>query len=758
MLQNNGTDDLTLTADGAFTFATDLADGAAYDVTVLTQPGGQSCGINNGSGTASANITNVAVNCFSPQAWHKTFDPVDGLVNTGFTAQIVFNATDVIVCDWGTSGEGPVGIFLGEITSPLEDNIVKYFLYENRDRGLIATYVLTITGDNMRLSVEEYSDAGGTYVRGDWLRHVSPNMLNAANARNDSGNEGDCGQQLDPIPGITFARYATEFSEAGSTGLKVWLNTEPEAGDVSLSITSSDVTEILSNLDLLTFNDSLGSFSWEVPQDLILSGQPDFEIDGDNDATVTIAVESLDSSSEYGSAGSKNISYTVTDDPLDADRIECGFTSPPTGVQGWAVEETYPFSYRFHTMMDGCGNAVAVGGIRNSETNITEIFGSVYSTGSGWGVPQLISDTSRYYASSRLSGAAYGKGKFRVAWVDQDGRDSNRQIREIRYEMGVGWSALATVASVAVQRNGATLGPSGPVSGAVGKYLTFWGMDVSPSGHAFMRWVYSEDDGAYFSSATVVDQKVAVYSPASGWGGATTMNSGFGVPGLGFGALDPQGNGVYAWRAYNRNGYEPLYARTYSPESGWSAGTTIYSPSSTANGGGWISVASNQRGDLMVVSQHDQVYTFLFDATSGIWGGPEIYGGVWPTSITLSDRGDAFALSKSGTVLTAFKYQPTLGWDAGHDLLSEGLQIGLAVGSVAADSFGSAMAVWSDYTVAGDSNTNRVFGSIYRPTSGWSAPEIIQTLDVRGSSPGLVGYNLRSDAMMVWGGYSQWYE
>jgi hypothetical protein len=35
----------------------------AYAVTVLTQPDGQTCGVANASGTALANVTNVAVTC-----------------------------------------------------------------------------------------------------------------------------------------------------------------------------------------------------------------------------------------------------------------------------------------------------------------------------------------------------------------------------------------------------------------------------------------------------------------------------------------------------------------------------------------------------------------------------------------------------------------------------------------------------------------------------------------------------------------------
>ena len=64
VLLNNGGDALTRNANGSFTFATPLANGAAYAVTVGTQPVGQTCTVSNGTGTvASANVTNVAVSC-----------------------------------------------------------------------------------------------------------------------------------------------------------------------------------------------------------------------------------------------------------------------------------------------------------------------------------------------------------------------------------------------------------------------------------------------------------------------------------------------------------------------------------------------------------------------------------------------------------------------------------------------------------------------------------------------------------------------
>jgi len=66
VLQNNGGDDLAITTNGSFTFATALDDGSAYAVTVATQPTGlsQTCTVSNGSGTiAGGDVSNVQVDC-----------------------------------------------------------------------------------------------------------------------------------------------------------------------------------------------------------------------------------------------------------------------------------------------------------------------------------------------------------------------------------------------------------------------------------------------------------------------------------------------------------------------------------------------------------------------------------------------------------------------------------------------------------------------------------------------------------------------
>lgn len=80
VLQNNAADDLTVTGNGSFSFPTLLASGTAYAVTVKTQPDGQTCSVTNGTGTASGDVSDVAVACVT-----GTTPPGNGGGTTGPT-------------------------------------------------------------------------------------------------------------------------------------------------------------------------------------------------------------------------------------------------------------------------------------------------------------------------------------------------------------------------------------------------------------------------------------------------------------------------------------------------------------------------------------------------------------------------------------------------------------------------------------------------------------------------------------------------
>lgn len=87
-LLNNGTDNLTVSADGTFTFATAVASGQPYAVTVATQPTSpaQQCDVQNPSGTVgAANISNVQITCVTTE--FTIGGTVSGLRGSGLVLQ-----------------------------------------------------------------------------------------------------------------------------------------------------------------------------------------------------------------------------------------------------------------------------------------------------------------------------------------------------------------------------------------------------------------------------------------------------------------------------------------------------------------------------------------------------------------------------------------------------------------------------------------------------------------------------------------------
>lgn len=86
VLQNNSTDSLSISNNGSFNFPTPVAQGATYQVTVLTQPTNQTCIVTNGSGTmGNSNVTNVAVNCITSITTLSASVSALALSVTGFT-------------------------------------------------------------------------------------------------------------------------------------------------------------------------------------------------------------------------------------------------------------------------------------------------------------------------------------------------------------------------------------------------------------------------------------------------------------------------------------------------------------------------------------------------------------------------------------------------------------------------------------------------------------------------------------------------
>jgi hypothetical protein len=101
VLQDNAADNLSITGNGSFTFATAVASGAGYSVSVLAQPGSPAQVCTVGSGAAivtNAMITNVAVTCATP------------VVACGSTNGTVVQHANDVVTDETWAGAGTVHI------------------------------------------------------------------------------------------------------------------------------------------------------------------------------------------------------------------------------------------------------------------------------------------------------------------------------------------------------------------------------------------------------------------------------------------------------------------------------------------------------------------------------------------------------------------------------------------------------------------------------------------------------------------------
>ena len=124
-LQLNLGRNLTVNADGPFTFASNLASGADYAITVLPAANAtQNCTVSNGTGTLSGNVSNVALNCVSTAANLPVGGTIRGLSGQPVTLTLTSTAGAPMVTtstngafDFGTTL--PAGTaYLVTVTAP----------------------------------------------------------------------------------------------------------------------------------------------------------------------------------------------------------------------------------------------------------------------------------------------------------------------------------------------------------------------------------------------------------------------------------------------------------------------------------------------------------------------------------------------------------------------------------------------------------------------------------------------------------------
>ncbi len=114
VLQNNAGGDLTVNANGAFAFAAPVEQGAAYAVTVKTNPSNkwQTCTVTNGSGTmGGAAVNDVQIACTTNA--YKVGGTVNGLAN-GQSIELTNGAEKVTASAANNTFEFPTSVLSGD--------------------------------------------------------------------------------------------------------------------------------------------------------------------------------------------------------------------------------------------------------------------------------------------------------------------------------------------------------------------------------------------------------------------------------------------------------------------------------------------------------------------------------------------------------------------------------------------------------------------------------------------------------------------
>jgi len=182
VLQNNGADDLAISADGAFKFSVKVASGQPYNVTIRNAPKtpDQVCAVSNGTGVIGSFPAAVHIACETPAAtamffgngaghdgqapgvnprsfvspgvlgglgaFPATIDRIEGLV-VDPTGQVVYAIDDANVYRFPILAGMPIGLGAGVSiattagnSSIAMDPLGRYLVVLNKSRGEVSTY------------------------------------------------------------------------------------------------------------------------------------------------------------------------------------------------------------------------------------------------------------------------------------------------------------------------------------------------------------------------------------------------------------------------------------------------------------------------------------------------------------------------------------------------------------------------------------------------------------------------------------------
>jgi 6-phosphogluconolactonase (cycloisomerase 2 family) len=379
VLQNNGGDDRSLSANGAFSFPTPLSDAAAYTITVKTQPTtpSQICTVNYGTGTINSGpVGNVVVNCVTGSAsiafsssGTEEFAYVaktNGTISDGTISAYPISMTN------GTFGSLesslPAGKFPASITvdpsrqfayvANMSDNTISAYTINNPTDGTL--HLLdTVTAGNYPTSVTV--DPSGKFA---YVANMGDNTISAYTISMTDGTLSPLGTPV--AAGMSPVSIVTVL--VGSLGEFAYV---ANMGDDSIWTYSINLTTgTLQPLSTITAGTSPTSVTVDPLRQFAYVTN-----EGDN----TISAYTIDQT--YGTLAASTITPTVT------------AGTNPTSI----VTVSVGSSFAYATNISSCTISAYSIGTDGSLNELTTI-GSPFSTGTGTYPTSITIDPSGHFA------------------------------------------------------------------------------------------------------------------------------------------------------------------------------------------------------------------------------------------------------------------------------------------------------------------------------------------------------------------------
>ena len=565
VLQLGGANNLSLSANGAFSFAATLASGASYNVTVASQPGtpAQNCVVSNGSGViAAANVTDVSVTCANVPLTLASSTPASG--DTGVARSIVPSltfSTDVVA-----STAIPANVTLagagGDQTVTLAVSGARIDVTPASTLLAGATYTLSV-GTGLRGVNGEAPSAPITItfttVAGGWSTPLLLENTNgaAANPRvgiDAQGNALAVWQQNDGMRNrIRFNRYVPTTGWAGDApvALGVAAASLPDVAIDGLGVAHL----VFQQIDAIGINvyatRFVAPFGFALPGQIsndFSAGQAQVAVNADGRAALVWLLFE-----DVPGGGSTSTVWAANYLP------GTGWTSP-VFIDTFAVNGA---SITPQVAIDDLGRVTVVWAKAHSRDALFprfDIWSNRYTTGGAWTGAQLI-ETDDEGGAGDPQIAASGTGDVMAVWHATDGIRQN--VWAARRAAGGTWEAPVLIENA---------------PGTVG----FPQIAADGSGNAIAVWIQ-------YTAAPHPDVMVNRYVAGSGWGSATAVEAddeAVDAPQI---AMNASGVAQLVWMQFREGSRYEVMGNRFIPGTGWGGAGLI-----STGGTGPNNVASPQ--------------------------------------------------------------------------------------------------------------------------------------------------------------------